>query len=349
MHEALALADALMADSADAFSDDATTDAVKRFEALINNARKGEHTLHGKRVEAMFRFVAASLGQSLLIKEEDGGDVYCKDGEVIPPDYAIVIATGERILVEVKNHHKPHSEPWTIREKDLQSLERYAKLQGARLFFAIFWSRPRMWTLIPAEHLRAASLRGRRSIGFPRAMAINHMSQILGDMALATTPPLSFRLLGDFVEDASGTQPNTTETSRDRIGQFRVSAVELFCAGTRIDDELERTIAMYCMFYGSWRESDWHFIHTGEVFNAMELQFEPEERIEGQPFEMLGSLSALISHAYDDLTTKERKVRRLRARAPADKLGIAIPQDYTGKSLPLWRFSFKPNFDFAET
>lgn len=176
------------------------------------------------------------------------------------------------------------------------------------------------------------------------------MSQTLGDKMLATIPPLRFRVSGDFVEDtASATPPQPPVDSLIRNYQFRINGVELFCAEARIDDEFERRLAMYFMFHGSWRESDWQPVRTGDQLTGMEIQFEPENSISGQAPQMLGALSTLITRAYDDLTTHERKVRRLRANAAPDELGIAIPNDYVGRSLPLWRFTLKPNFDFAPT
>jgi len=62
--------------------------------------------IHGRRIESMFEYLAASLGKSVLIKREDSGEICSLDPRIRPPDFRIVLDDGTNIFVEVKNCYK---------------------------------------------------------------------------------------------------------------------------------------------------------------------------------------------------------------------------------------------------
>jgi len=62
--------------------------------------------IHGRRIESMFEYLAASLGKAVLIRREDSGEVCSLGPGIRPPDFRIVLDDGTEIFVEVKNCHK---------------------------------------------------------------------------------------------------------------------------------------------------------------------------------------------------------------------------------------------------
>src|ERR1700733_11793507 len=79
------------------------------FLAQINSgltrALDSESTLHGIRVQSMFRGMVANLDFGRLLKEEDPGDCYSQnDDEILVPDFRVVTNKGESLLIETKNH-----------------------------------------------------------------------------------------------------------------------------------------------------------------------------------------------------------------------------------------------------
>src|SRR5205823_9554983 len=82
--------------------------------------------LHGRRVEAMFAYVAAALGKCIAIKEEDAGDLYASSTDLQAPDYRLILNDETEILVEVKNCHKRRlTAPLTFSPQYIQKLRNY--------------------------------------------------------------------------------------------------------------------------------------------------------------------------------------------------------------------------------
>jgi hypothetical protein len=336
IHEAMALFDRLgLSTDFDLRDEDGVRKFLDRIEALVREGKARTTLLHGRRVESMFRFVAASLRQCVLIKDEDAGEVFVSsdsDEQVMPSDYMLVLRTGDRILVEVKNHHDV--DPWRIRTRDLRALERYANLAGHPLYIAIFWSPLRLWTLVPARVLTV--LGDKASVDLSTAARATHMSALLGDFILATKYPLTLRIRAD------PTRPHAIRP--DGHGELTIAAVEVLCAGRLIEADLELTIAWLCMFHGSWDTSGWHLERTGDQIDYLDLEFSPE-RVDEQsgPMEMHAFMSTMISRQYDGMTLQDEQVTRLRADGVPDRLGIEIPDDFEGQVLKLWRLNIAPN------
>lgn len=339
VHEVLALLDSLGArGDFDLRDDEAGEKLATAVKELFADAKGRPHLKHGKRVEAMFEFVAASLGACSLIKHEDSGSVFTADEpQATPSDYSIVLRDGRRLLVDVKNHHALPARSWSIRSRDRQRLLRYAQLTDLPLYFAIFWSRLKLWTLVPDSALVDDGARAR--VTFDSAMKANFMSDMLGDVHIGTTPPLTLRVSADLAKPRAVHSDGTSE--------FTTSRVELLCAGRPIVRPVERQVGLYCMLYGSWDAPGWVPVLEDGSLSAVELpcvpDVRPDEPADGQEFQLLGPLSSMISRHYDSLTIRDGEVVKLRADVEANKLGVVIPADYAGEALPLWRLRQQPS------
>lgn len=103
------------------------------------------------------------------------------------------------------------------------------------------------------------------------------------------------------------------------------------------------------LFHGRWDAPEGpEAVMDGHSLLGIELNFRPEEPTTDQPFEMVGSVSSIISRRFDDLTTQNGKVVRLKPTVTPDALGLRIPEDYSGDALKLWQFSILPNDDIDD-
>lgn len=103
------------------------TSFSKQITAALSDAETPT-MLHGRRVEAMFSYVVASLGNCILLKKEDSGDLFTTDTTIEIPDYRLVLNSGEQILVEVKNcHPKQLGGCFRLKCSYLEGLKRYQR------------------------------------------------------------------------------------------------------------------------------------------------------------------------------------------------------------------------------
>lgn len=284
--------------------------------------------IYGRRVESMFEYVSASLGKAVLIKREDSGEICSSDPEVKPPDFRIVLDDGTDIFVEVKNCHKtdPNSR-FSLKRSYVNSIVNYSKLFRRDVYIAIFWSKWRKWTLLRFGSFSSGE---RPSISFLEAFKYNEM-ELLGDMLIATTPPLTMRVITDPAK------PRRIDA--DGHVRFTIGALELYCGGVRIEDKFEQSLAFYFMLNSEWVVS----APKARIIDGNLVYFdfiaELVEPVVDQQFQMLGFLSEMISRNYNQLTTSDKGIDRLSLSVEPDALGILIPHGYDGKQLPLWRFS----------
>jgi len=286
--------------------------------------------IHGRRIENMFEYVAASLGKSVLIKREDSGEICSSDPEVRPPDFRIVLDDGTDIFVEVKNCHK--TDPnyrFSLKRSYVSTIESYAELFRRDIYIAIFWSRWRRWTLLKFGSFSSGE---RLSISFLEAFKHNEMA-LLGDMMIATTPPLAIRIVTD------PSKPRRVDKSGHE--GFTIGALELYCGGVRIEDKFEQSLAFYLMLHSEWVVSE----PDAKIEDGYLIYFDfvarPEVPVPDQRFQVLGFFSEMISRNYNYLTASNTGIDRLSPNIDPDALGIVIPQGYKGKQLPLWKFTLK--------
>ena len=309
-------------------------DSEKAFLESISKSfrEKTPIILHGRRVEAMFAYVAASLGRCAAIKQEDSGEIFTSDPAVRVPDYRLVLRDGKQLLVEVKNCHK--IDPcyrYSIKASYIGDLKLYADLFQIELRLALYWSRWNQWVLISPEDMELDG--AKYFITFVDACKRNQMSS-LGDKMVGTTPPLGFRLLTD----------STKPRQIDKTGHvaFTIGGVELCCAGRVILEKAERNIAFYLILYGNWPASEPVAQIENDELIAMDYIARPVEETPGQGFEIVGSLSGMISRHYNNLTAPTGHIDRLTPAVDPATLGISLPDNYKGRHLPLWRLVLQP-------
>lgn len=298
------------------------------FSALVTEALSSAQSptmIHGRRVEAMFSYITASLGKSVLIKKEDCGDVFSADLDLKIPDYRVVLNSGEQLLIEVKNCHR--EKEFKLEKSYIESLERYSKLMHVDLFVAVYWSRWQMWTLVAVG---AFDVVGKNMIlRFETAMRKNQMAR-LGDIWVGTKAPLSIRIFPS--EKCPVLEEGTVN--------FAIGDIQLFCCGTPISDEQEKQIAMTLVLYGGWAEAE--SVQCTAEFPAtleyIEFSYSPVQRSETQGFEIVGAVSTVISRQYGNLTAPKGIVEHLSANVNPEKLGFLIAEGHECKALPLWRF-----------
>ncbi|PYR88347.1 MAG: hypothetical protein DMF84_28545 [Acidobacteria bacterium] len=287
--------------------------------------------LHGRRVEAMFAYVAAALGKCIAIKEEDAGDLYASSTDLQAPDYRLILNDETEILVEVKNCHKRRlTAPLTFSPQYIQKLRNYEATFRRPVYVATFWSRWSKWSLVP---LAKVPVRGNH-FGFTmqEAMLMNEMRSI-GDHMIATTPPLILRLFVDPVTMAAG---------QNRV-IVRTRAVEMYCGGRKVEDKFEKKVVMYFMLYGGWPQRAPVEIQDGRLM-WIDHVAEPEQPTPGQGFEMIDFMSGLISSTFTRYTVTDiGEIRLLKPRFDPDALRFDIPRDYHGEDVPLWRFEIFPS------
>lgn len=321
-------------------------DDAREFMGLVKSSLKDsfEDTklLHGKRVEALFAHVAGALGGCKFIKQEDSGEIFTDDENLQPPDYLLILKTGERIFVEVKNCHFPNfKSPFSIQNDYIQRLENYSELTGAPLKFAVFFSQYNKWVLLSKSSFTAHKTK--HAITFIEAMARNEMS-IIGDRMIGTKPPLSVVFVANPEKEAFITE--------DDQAKFIISDIKFYCAGEEITNDTEKNIAFYLVQFGKWAESEGEAIFDGDRLAGVKLDYQPEheeemENARQQGFGIIDHLSSMVSTAYKQHTVYEQRVIALDTAADPEVFSVEIPEGYKGDKLPLWQIELRPNTDFS--
>ena len=286
---------------------------------------------HGRRIEAMFGYVAAALGQCKLVKKEESGLTFVARTGIKIPDYRLVTADGTQYLVEVKNCHKIRPPMrFSLKQAYLKGLQRYATMVNVELKIAIYWSRWRFWTLISTDTLRCQ--RSLCETTFVESMTHNQVA-ILGDYIIGTTPPLLLRILTD---------PRKTRRVMDN-GQvaFTIGAIQVRCGGKTVTRRNERNIVLYLMLYGRWPDEVKANIKNNQLI-SLEFESRPFQSAPRQGFDIVGYYSEMISNQYTEHTAPSGEVERLAPNVSPDALRVEIPTDYEGHQLPLWRFRQHP-------
>jgi hypothetical protein len=211
-------------------SDDRVSDDfIAQMSAALKAHRTNPMRVHGLRVQSMFAHVASALGKCRAITEEDSGTLFTADESSRRPDYRIVTDTGNQFLVEVKNCHDREFGDYRLKSDYLESLRNYAQCMNVPLKIAIYWSRWNQWVLVDARnfHLEGSFW----VVSMLGAMQSNEMYK-LGDVLLATVPPLVIRIYAD--------QQKPCEVRADGTAPFTIAKVEFLCNGEVISDPYER-------------------------------------------------------------------------------------------------------------
>ena len=165
---------------------------INKLREEFTRVKSNPIVLHGFRAQAMFEYVATSLGKCAIVKTEDAGGLHTKDHDIKVPDLRILLVDGQEFFVEVKNFYQNSPfEKYRIKKGYLDGLQRYAVLFKKDVKLAIYWSRWGLWTLVSFD--RAKCDGSKCSLSLEDAFKYNEMA-ILGDYTIATLSPLILRL-----------------------------------------------------------------------------------------------------------------------------------------------------------
>lgn len=305
-------------------SDESTQDQLlSELKETLSHTRKNPIRLHGFRVQAMFSYLAAALGNCKIITEEDSGIFFDAVGSLTRPDFRVITRDGLQFLVEVKNHHQKNApQPYRFKEDYLQTVTQYAELMGLPLKFAIYWSRWKTWTLTDAARLPrdGASLK----LPFADALRMNEMG-ILGEVSVGTLPPLALRL------DADTTKSRQVNDAGE-VG-FTIGKAALYSGGIEITQPDEMRLAWMLMLHGEWAGYKKTAIVENQHLEAIEFSVTPEIRSNDQEFEIIGSMSQIISNQYLEATSAGKEIKSLAPTKDSSEFGAVIPRDYDGKAV----------------
>ena len=301
---------------------------VQKLSEEFSKARGNPIVLHGLRTQAMFEYVAASLGKCVAVKSEDAGSIHVEDTEVEIPDLRILLHDGQELFAEVKNfYQKDPSDGYEAKRDYLHRLRRYSALFKRDTKLAIYWVRWNIWTMTPIDVMQCEN--NKCTLSLEEAMKHNQMS-VLGDYMVGTVPPLRSRVITD------PTRPRHVDEDGQVV--FAIGGIELHCGDTRITKPLEHRIALFLMMYGDWPGEEGETEIRDDELIAFEFVVEPIRLDVQQGFQLIGSMSGMISRRFDSLTSGEGTIERLSPSTDSSNLGITIPEDYEGQALPLWRF-----------
>jgi hypothetical protein len=306
-------------------------DFLAHLNEIVNKHRSRTTLIHGLRIQALFGYMAASLGKCKLIIEEDSGDFYSKTTDIIRPDFKIVLDTDEQYLIEVKNYHQTNPKnSFKIKKKYLDSLLTYSDIQNIGLKFAIYWTKWKTWTLIDPKHF---ALNGNiYHINLTDAYKCNEMN-LIGDCLIATVPPLSLKL------------ETATISRKDNDYILKIQNAYLLANGNKLEDKVENKIASFLLFYGRWNRIEQPAeVENGNV-KSFEIQAFPDENTinPGCSFQMIGNLSEMLTNQFNLMTTDSGEVKNISSKKQPTNIKEMIPENYNSDSLKLWRFTIKPH------
>ncbi|MFV1577481.1 hypothetical protein VWZ87_12385 [Phaeobacter sp. JH20_37] len=311
----------------------------RRIGESLRATLSNPNVLHGKRVEAMFAYVAGAMGRCKYLKQEDGGTAFASSDDYVAPDYRIVTHSDELFLVEVKNFHMKHfSSVYRIKRAYLKKLEAYARINRADLKLAIYFSRVNQWALLSPESFLEKN--GELWIDLPHAMARSEMSAF-GDRKIATLPLLRFEMLCDQEGDES-------RISNDETAAITIKEVKMHCGDQLLENSIEARIAFYLMRYGDWETTQDPVVITDGRISKVSFSSSPREATTDQGFEIVGSLSSMVSNAFRELTVDDGSdIVSLDVKYDPEFFELAIPENYKGEGLPIWQFIIQPNPEFS--
>jgi hypothetical protein len=331
-----------LGDTESAFRDSANVqDFLDNVRAGLEKSLGNSARLHGWRVQAMFEAMIVALGSVQLIKTEDTGDCYFDDdhGPVKVPDYRLIRADGEHLLVEVKNVAPGRETKLQgIRRSDMEGMRRYARLTGARLVVAHFWAAFRMWTVVDASCFRQQG--NSKSLTVATALKANELEP-LGDLMIATRPPLTISFPA---QQPKGRNQRKGEQLKEL--DFKTGGIELSCPGGMLTDDVERRIAQFIMQFGGWALHRDTSISADGSLARLNFTFEPESPTPEQELQIVGQLSSMYSALWIAATTSGRgEITKLRHEPDPGSLANLIPRNYwedKNRKLPLWEFHIHP-------
>lgn len=308
--------------------DPATTDDfANKVRQSIEKSKSTKTMLHGKRTESSFAYVVGALGQTVLLHQEDAGEIFYIGEDIQPPDYRLTLANGKQLFVEVKNCHDSHDDAiFKIYKKYYQKLARYSELNKVELKIAVLFSRWNVWCLLSINDFED---RGEHyQINMLSAIKQNGMAE-LGDLMIGTAPDLELRML---------TNPDeASEIDARGKALFITRKIKIYSRGIEIENAFEKNLAFFFIRFGEWEEREYVQIVENNRLIGMRFVFSPREQVEPN-FAFIGTLSKMVTIAYKGSTSENGEVTALKVGFDPSSFEIAIPSGYKGEQLPLWIF-----------
>lgn len=314
----------------------------------LTSTARSESRLRGLRVEALFRTMVAAIGDVLLIKTEDSGELYYLGEDLSVPDYRVVTASGDHLLVEVKAvRGKPFSGSLSLSHAYIERIQRYAAMMGSQLRFAIFWEGTGWWTLNRLESFAPGQAHERQwRITFAKAFATNEMIE-LGDYSVSTWAPLRFRALFD-TQKSDTMRPGETGSFRLTTNGFRLFSQDRELSG------IDARVAWKLLWYGRWEEGEQEPHFEGNHLAWVDHPIvppgwgEPECPRDGPS--PVGFLSEMISAAYLQGAAHTIHTTAKGGVLQPGYMADFIPPDWfdAPRQLPLVVAKIQPNFSFEE-
>ncbi len=314
---------------------DSVDDFINDVRLSIKESVANDRTKFGKRIESLFAYVIGALGNVKLLKQEDAGNIYYLDDKILAPDYKAILKNNSQLLIEVKNFYSSDiKKEFKLEENYYLKLQRYSEVNDIPLKFAIYFSIRNQWVLLPITAFKKT--KKTFSVDFATAYAKSEMF-LFGERTIGTIPNLELHMLTDKCE------AKIINTSG--IIDFTIREIKLFCNDKEIDNITEQKIAFDLIRYGEWKEKSFEALMYNKKFLGVKLIYAPIELSE-QEFEIVGTLSGMISNKFKELTIKNGEVEALDLDINPHSFEIFIPDNYYSESLPLWQFIISPNKGF---
>ncbi len=304
------------------------TNAIDNLiDTLKSNFQKSKSNpiqLYGKHTESLFAYVAGSLENIILLKQEDSGEIYCSNDEIKIPDFRLILKDETQILVEVKNCH---SKVFSIKKNEITKLQKYAELNKVELKLAIYFSLYNKWFLLSLDSLNENN--NSFIIDFKNDMGKSEMN-LLGDRMLATTPNL------ELILELDNNKKNNTDG-------YDITKIRVLCSGSELENKFEKNLAIDFIRYGEWEIFIKHLTNLESQLIGVHFIARPKNFIDGQHFQIIGMKSSIISNKYKDITCKDGKIISISPQNNPSEFSVFIPKDYNSSKFPIWSFILQPN------
>lgn len=304
----------------------------QKFGEIMRSAaaklQASSHTIHGKRIESLFPFVVAQLGNAKLITEEGAGEQWAKN-DVVAPDWRVVLSTGENLLIEVKNFFKSEFDietKFSVQKKDFDSLNAYAELAAVPLFIATYWAKPSLWTLLPASAFKLTE--NRYSVELETAIKDNEMS-MLGDFFLAVPRSLIFRLEQDVVRETKMSSGSEYTLQITRVFATDADGKDYSTGGANLTLQLS--------LVSGWDSTDSFRVDGRQAFTDFKIA---PHQPPASGLAMAGAVSTLLTREAL-FETDDPQIKKL--SSPEGSLLMRSIAAAEAESMPIGRYFAHPN------
>lgn len=262
--------------------------------AALAESFADERRLHGHWAQHLFRAVLLSLDAVTLIKDEDAGELHHdEDRPLRLPDFRVVTKAGEHLLVEVKNVGPSGIfKAQRIPADDFAAVGEYARLTGARLVFAHYWSGINWWTMVDAGRFTPNGKYFELAVS--EAACADEFG-LLGDLWLMTSSVITLVMLAAGIKEGPAIEPELAAGLS--FLPFVPATIHFACDGVPVTGRREQELVNAVALYGGAAMSNPEFIAdgTGQPVGLMMTVRAPGD---ADPAELGSRLSSIYSGRY---------------------------------------------------